>query len=65
MRKFMILIAAVLLPLLLSAQGPLETGTPEDNGMDGAKLSQVDRIFKEAKLNEVMWVRPLDRTNCS
>ncbi len=48
MRKLMILIAAVLLPLLLSAQGPLETGTPEENGMDGAKLSQVDRVFNEA-----------------
>ena len=48
MKRILILLAAVLLPLLLSAQGPLETGTPEDNGMDGAKLSQVDRIFKEA-----------------
>ena len=48
MKRLMIFIAAVLLPLFLSAQGPLEKGTPEDNGMDGVKLSQIDRVIEES-----------------
>ena len=48
MKRLMILIAAVLLPLFLSAQGPLATGTPENYGMDGRKLSQVDRVIEES-----------------
>ncbi|MBR4755696.1 MAG: serine hydrolase, partial [Bacteroidales bacterium] len=48
MRRLVTLFAGAVLAVSAVAQGPLKTGKPEEFGMDGAKLQQVDRVIGEA-----------------
>ena len=48
MKRVLLIWAASLAALVASAQKPLETARPEDLGMDGDKLAQVDRVIEES-----------------
>ena len=49
MRKsFITAVIILLIGISANGQNALKTARPEDNGMDAARLSQVDRVFEEA-----------------
>ena len=48
MKRLISIWAAMMVALVSFGQGQLRTVSPEDSGMDGAKLSQVDRVIAEA-----------------
>lgn len=47
MKRVLLIWAATLAAFVASAQKPLKTARPEDCGMNGAKLAQVDRVIGE------------------
>ena len=48
MKRIVLIWAALLAAFVTSAQEPLKFSKPEKCGMDGVRLSQVDRVFEEA-----------------
>ena len=49
MRKsFITAVIILLIGISANGQNALRTARPEDNGMDAARLSQVDMVFEEA-----------------
>ena len=48
LKRLILVWVTAMVTLIASAQGPLRAVKPEDCGMDGTKLLQIDRVIEEA-----------------